>query len=209
VQVTGPTGVPNIYNSQANGPTLGFVALLNPAIGLTVSATNPSGAQAGSFSWVQLLNSEKVTVREGGPNSGAGLFQCIPSFFANDPAPELDTQYPAGTGYTFADSPHSTLLPPQTGDVLGEQQLSESFTTYLMWNPNLQGSIPVPLGSVIWQWACDGVNTLTPQTNGTTWVRGCAAPQNPGQAQFNPGSSYPNWRNVAPGGFTAYFCQNQ
>lgn len=209
LQVTGTTGVPDVYQS-ASLPTMGFVSLVNYGIQTTASATNPSGAPSGSFSWVQLVTAEKSTIREGGPYAGTGVVVCIPSFFAADPAPKLDTKYPAAAGSTFNDAPkHSDIGPAYVGDVAGEEQFTESFSTYLMWNSNLAGSIPVPLGTVGWQWACDAVNTLVPQSNGTTWIRACAAPPNSGPIQFSAGSSYPKWQSVASNGPTEQTCHYQ
>lgn len=99
--------------------------------------------------------------------------------------------------------------PAYVGDVAGEVQIIQSFSTYLMWNPNLPGSIPVPLGTVGWQWACDAVNTLTPQSNGTNLIRACTAPQTPGSEQFSPSTSYPKWQSVASNGPTEQACHYQ
>lgn len=208
LQVTGPTGVPDVYQFAA-GPTMGFVGFINNGIRLTMSATNPNGAPGGSFLWVQLINSIRTTTREGGPYSGNGVIRCIPTSFAADPSPELDEQYPYTTGPTMSDAPAIILGPAYTGDVAGEVQFTNSFSTYLMWNPNLPESIPVPLGSVAWQWACDAVNALTGQSNGTNWIRACSAPQTPGSAQFSPAASYPHWQKVFISGTTGLSCQNQ
>ena len=103
----------------------------------------------------------------------------------------------------FADnSPNSDIGSGYIGDVAGELQNTQSFVTYLMWNPNLPGSIDLPLGSVAWQWACDVVNTLIPQNNGTNWLRVCAAPSTPGSVQVTAGSLYPKWQYVALNGQT-------
>ncbi len=210
LQVTGSTGVPDVYYSATYATTMGFVDLLNYGLQVRASATNPQGAPGGSFSWVQLLIAEKDTIREGGPYAGTGVVGCIPVFFAADPSPELDTQYPAATGSSFSDAPNINGLGPRyVGDVAGEQQHSMSFTTYLMWNPNLSGSIPVALGSLSWQWTCDAANTLTTQSNRTTWIRACAAPQTPGTVQFSPSASYPQWQYLASNGQTPQSCQYQ
>jgi len=210
LQVTGPTGVPDVFQSSTNGPSKGFVILLNYGIQATAKAANPQGAQGGSFSWVQLLTAENWTYREGGPFAGSGVVGCVPSFFAQDPSPELDSQYPTAAGFTFQDAPATYgLQSAYVGDVAGEEKASKSFSTYLMWNPNLQGSIPVPLGSVSWQYACDAVNALTGQSNNTTWTLACATPQTPGSVQFSPGTSYPQWTKVAANGSTDQSCQYQ
>jgi hypothetical protein len=211
VQVTGPTGVPDVYQSATYGPSMGFVALLNYSIQLTAKATNPSGAQGGSFLWVQLVGPINITTREGGIYAGTGVVACVPSSFATDPSPELDNTYPYASGPTMADAPAAQGLGPMyVGDVAGEEKYAESFLTYLMWNPNLPGSIPVPLGSVGWQWACDAVNTLTPAAyNNTPWIRVCATPQTKGSAQFSPGPSWPQWQNVISNGPTEQSCHYQ
>jgi hypothetical protein len=211
LQVTGSTGVPDIFQHGTYGPSMGFVPLTNPGVELNASATNPQEAPGGSLLWVQLLNGSRSTFREGGPYSGpTGVVACIRSSFANDPSPELDNKFPYTTGSPMNDSPADLgLSAAYPGDVAGENKYAVSFSTYLMWHPNLPNSIPVPLGSVAWQWACDAVNTLTPQSNRTNWIRVCAVPQTPGSVQFSPGASYPTWRKVDSGETITLSCQYQ
>jgi hypothetical protein len=208
LQVTGTTGVPDVFSNQQYGPSMGFTQLFNYGIDLTATATNPQAAPSGSFSWVQLITAERSFIRESGPSSGSGIVECTSSLLAQDLSPVLDNYYPTRTGSAFTDAPRRLGIgPAYEGDIASEVKLARSFLLYLMWNPTVPGSIPVPLGSVAWQWACDAVNTMTAQANGTTWTRVCAAPQTLSSVQFLAGASYPKWKSVIVNGETIRSCQ--
>lgn len=213
LQFNGSIDVPDVFPSSG-GPRIGYSYLdvggiLVGEMNLSASGTNPAGAQLGEFWWVQLVNSARYTSREVGPSSGTGVSECTPTTIASDPSPALDNKYPFSTGSSTTDSPSITIVPAYAGDVVSEFKHTDSFSTYLLWYPNLPGSIPAPLGLVAWQFACEAVDTLQlqPPPNGTTWKRLCGVPQTPGSLQFNPGSAYPVWHKVALTGPQPFSCQ--
>jgi len=175
---------------------------------MSASPENPSGATSGSLLWVQLVTSFKIITREEGPQSSTGIVECAPEIFDTYPPPLLDTRFPAETGAIFKDPPFGQLKPAYINAVVSEERYENSFLTYVMWNPNLSRAIPVPLGSLDWQWTCDAANTLTDQGNETNWARLCGEPRSGRHVEFHPGSSYPIWQNVISTGVVRLSCHN-
>jgi hypothetical protein len=107
------------------------------------------------------------------------------------------------TNDTAQDSPFSALAVGQ-----GEFSRSFSATMYLEWVPIADGSctagsictVPVPLGSVNWQWQGSATDTLRPETdtNGVAyklWLHNsCGDTQNNGG--FQPGGVLPQWSST-------------
>jgi len=198
VTVSAPTGVVGI---QASPLALAFGVGDNIGIDFTVSATPPSRNQ-GAYSWVQLV----LSYTQNYVTSNLGVRYCVNPAFSSDKSPALDTGYPTDTGPEANDSPGVPLQAstPTNGNI-GEISGSGKFTMYSMWTPNAAGgctggaacTVPVPLGTVSWQFAGDAINTLAPQTsNGTNWTvapPGCASPNAVGTAPFSPGTLYPQW----------------
>lgn len=207
VSLTAPTGVVTVAANpfpNASGPWMTFgTQTTTVGIRFTATATSPQGTP-GTYSWVQLVRSTKQTYR----TSGNGAQYCTDAAFPIDPAtnlastvPALDNVDPYDTGLTTRDSPGSPLNATVGADLIGEQKNATSFKMFLMWNPDLPNSIRVPLGTIDWQWACDAINTLTPQPapNNTNWVAACAVPQTPGTATFVAGTTHPEWQRTAQG----------
>jgi len=154
---------------------------------------------------------------------------CVPIGFASQLAqppqqalPNLDTIYPYSSGNPPGTPTTRTNDSPNTAISQSWGEYAQSFhaTMYLLWTPSPTGflpacpngvacTVPIPLGSVNWQFGADPINTLAQQTsNNTTWLfnypqpgtSGVAAPQ--GFQVFNFGSSpsfpfdYPTWTNV-------------
>jgi hypothetical protein len=171
-----PLGTVNIvpagYNPDfhgAPGLQLGSRPNLPAGIAFTASPTLQPGQ--GAYSFAQLINYDTNGYIFPPP---ANRQTCVPSGFYLSSSPELDNVYPyPGTSYTATDSPGQALI-----TYVGETARSFSATMYLLWTP--QGDsrcpsgnacvIPVPLGSVSWQYFADATNTLVNQTNGTTWI---------------------------------------
>jgi hypothetical protein len=198
VNVDAPTGVVGV---QANPLAISFGVDQNIGIAFQVSATLPQWNQ-GTYSWVQLI----LAATRSYVTSALGVRYCVDSAFLSDTSPALDTSYPTDTGPAADDSPSvplqaSTLSNGNIGEIAG----GVKFTMYSMWTPNAASgctngaacTVPVPLGTVSWQYSGDAINTLTQQTsNGTNWTiapPGCASPGAPGTAPFRPGASYPQW----------------
>lgn len=133
---------------------------------------------AGSFFFVQVVNSGTVIYsRTGATLTCTGV-------------PGLDGQYPyqGKMGQIVNDAPLAPLLSTYTA-----AGRSFSATMYLMWQSNTASSIPVPLGSVAWQFSGSATQ---PQQN-STW----GSPTGGGSAgNFIAGSgasSYPTWTSLA------------
>ena len=190
-QVNSPTNVnidaPQQPTSIQPGPVIWTSIDFNGA------ATAPAG-NAGQYSWVQVVNSQQIKYL----TSNQGTQNCtLPPFkpgFVGPVVPALDRQYPyPPEGLSASDIP-SYALSAQSGTYqIGEQFNSASYTMILQWNPQLANSIPVPLGSVTWSYACDAANTLgNPQ-----WVSLCpSTPSVPTKAPFTAGGAPPTWQGA-------------
>jgi hypothetical protein len=177
-----------------------------PLAGINLqAAAQPPSAPAGTYSWVQLLNYD--TIQAITQTGTVNLSLTPASTFAAGPV--LDTQYPYASTYQSSPqgSPNDSAI---DGAYLifcqgwGEFARSFSATIYLLWTPaagatGCSGSactIPIPLGSVNWQWAGDAINTLYPTTTGWTVSppSGCTGPSQGSIYQaFAPVSAYPSW----------------
>ncbi len=199
----------NILSPPTSGdqraPLLGLASLNQPGIKFMATATYlPVN---GTYTWVQMINSDQVWVL-----SSAGA-KILPNSFSGPSA--LDKSYPYGDPYgaqpigtvsttkitndTAQDSPYIPLPP-----IWGEVKRAFSATMYLMWDPALPvgckpgytcTSIPIPLGSLNWQWTGDAINTLQPQVNQDVlfplWVKNCSTALN---GRFQYSDSYPTWQ---------------
>jgi hypothetical protein len=97
----------------------------------------------------------------------------------------VDTHYPTYQGdvpYLPNDSPSVSLTP-----VLKELSTSFSATMYLMWTSGLKNAIPVPLGSLQWQFSGDAILTDA-KTN--QWI---IQSGNGSAGAFQPNTTFPNW----------------
>lgn len=236
-QVSGPTAVAvavnpqdlsntiNILPPSANNglPTLGLQVAGAFGVQFQASATLP--ANQGTYIWVQLLDNLDSYLRSAGPNTGP--------FYDFTGKLELDSSYPYGflpdrtrlggvytsnvNDDTSKDSPNINLL-----QRYGEVRRDFTATMYLMWNPTLPAancnpndiipplsctSIPVPLGTLSWQWTGDAINTLQPQQNRFAayvfWNECCGTGSKPAlfvQSDSSPGNNYgfPTWQTTVP-----------
>jgi hypothetical protein len=167
----------------------------------------------GTFQWVQLINHDITqNMGSGGP---------IPPSDAISSTPELDGGYPYGvlsngqplgnvtttnvTNDTATDSPFIALAVAQ-----GELSRSFNATMYLMWVPNAASgcsatannpcTVPIPLGSVNWQWQGSATDTLRQAVDThaviySVWIlNGCSPQQSNGG--FQQGGTLPQWRTT-------------
>ncbi|MGO8788439.1 MAG: hypothetical protein ACLQVL_13810 [Terriglobia bacterium] len=169
-------------------------------ITFTSNATPPPGYNQ-SFTWVQIIGGvQNQYINSNGP-------------FATPASPEsgIDNTYPyANASPTATNDTPSTALP----SIYGEGWESFTAAMFLMWDPALPTgctpastnatyqstastctSIPIPLSSVTWHWSGCAINTLSNQTNGTTWLlstsNGCPV-QTLGASQS---AGFPEWTN--------------
>lgn len=211
-----------IYNASWMGLGYGKTKPSQSGIVLSVqpwaytSGQNGTG-QNSTYTWVQLINNDKIRLRYdqsfNAACSGAQSCTCYPPGLPG--AAELDSFYPysnsnKANSQDFVDSPGTPLAD-------NEQEQVFSATTYLMWDPALgsagctpayvdasnvphqstcSGSIPVPLGTISWNWSGDAVDTGTAQPNGTYYILepGCT----PFEGAFTQSTAaYPPWQAIA------------
>ena len=169
----------------AGNPTPTFPNPYTAGITISGSVTQPPGV-AGKMVFVQLLDSYNVVLSAPGLQNGGCLFA------------GLDGGFPYGavgpssgpTTYMY-DSPKVSLVAPTT-------YASAIFSAhaYVMWQPSLPSSIPVPLGYVRW-----GLSGYA-ENNGAAWVLDTSDPVNKPNAgyasDFQVGNTYPNWSSFVP-----------
>jgi hypothetical protein len=192
----------------------------NPTVCITFTATAapPAGGSANaSFQWVQIINSTTSQYRTtpSTPNVlclGSGV-QC-PALDNAYPYATL-----AGQPNTTNDSPGMELVVNGvTG--FGEGGETFKAQMYMMWDPALMaygqsgsctpaysrqnangtvtstastctGSIPIPVGYVIWGFGGDAINP-SDQVNSTSWILSCGGP-NPANPSVVNSSVFPLW----------------
>jgi hypothetical protein len=158
----------------------------NVGIIVTASAAPPSG-YSNNFFWTQ-INASDTKVETLNNNTST---TCYPATVPAGGDPFLDTKYKLSTTNTWNDNPSS----PLNSSTFKELTRSFSATVYLMWDPGLLNSVPVPLGSVSWQWAGDAIY------HGTSWtVKSSSSSAN----LFQPSSAYPQWTRYSD--YTSYPC---
>jgi hypothetical protein len=182
-----PVGI--AAGGQGNQPYLEFGnAGTNTGMSFEASADLPESDQ-GAYSWVQLIQSYSQVYCSG---------KCNPPQMS---LPGLDNTYPYSDGSTASDSPGIGIVAANS-----EEALDFHATMYLMWTPTVSSqcsgdscAIPIPLGSINWQFSGDAINTLSSLTgvSGTSWVlNNCSSG---GASQFIPNngsSAYPTWTNT-------------
>jgi hypothetical protein len=165
------------------------------------SSTTPAGQGTNAtFEWVQLITADTYSQIDVG-----GIEACV----TKKPLPLEDGGFPSAVGEIQADSPADPLL-STVGQISGNTQ----FQSYLMWDPALPDlcqrtgefagnctSIPVPIGILTWSYNRAAINTLVPQTNGTTFTKSCGSGVE-NAANFVPTVQFPQWGGTVPIGST-------
>ncbi len=187
----------------------------------------PAAGNGGTYIWVQIVTGDAVQDRKV-LNGNTITGSCIPP----NSLPLLDSLYPYGlpNGNQFSISrPNDTVTDGPAVPLLStwaEAAREFSATMYLMWDPTLPSgcaaahnvgntvptanstassctSIPIPMASIAWQFAADGINTLQPRANNTTWTVPCGPGTAGACASVVPGSdpeqSFPTWTGVYSG----------
>jgi hypothetical protein len=141
--------------------------------------TRPQQA-TGNFFWVQVvgnvtvINTNPDHTTKTCPNQATGL--------------DTPTRYPyANNTLSTGDAPGVQLVSPYI-------ETNELFraTMYLMWQPNLGSSIPIPLAYANWGWNGDAVY------NGSSWSRNTWS-QIPTNPAFTLSPVFPTWTSVVNG----------
>jgi len=156
-----------------------FVPPDTPGIVFNATLQQPTAAQ-GTIVFVQYINQYNYqwTTSGGCPSQSDG--------------PGIDTGYPfdeSSVGATTSSTNDSPAIPLYSNATAA--QASFNATMYLMWQPSLPATpvIPVPLGSITWQWSGDA------EQNGGTWSF-AQQPASPTASIFQPSASYPPDGNV-------------
>lgn len=180
--VSGPTAssmsTPTGYVGIFAGPRLGYGPT---GIQFNPTLSNTTG-YSGQFEWIQLITNDTITHTSIAGSTQTCVNVTIPPTSGGT---GLDSGLPYDTGTSTRDSPSITL----NSTTYTQEARSFSAQMYLLWDPLLPSSIPVPLGSVAWGWsgtaAYSSGNWLltSSSTTAPSWV---------------PGSSYPTWGDYLP-----------
>ena len=163
---------------------------MNWGIQFAGTATPPPGFSNGSYTWIQLVNAYSYTsIYSDGTEPTTCTY--IPGF---DAGPK--NEYPYQIGLSAEDGPLLGLNVPPT-DSQVEQTQSGTYQMFFLWNPMVgsgsSASIPVPLGSIVWNTAGDVVWNSTSQT----WGKKTGTTNATTNGSFSPSASYPKWQNPA------------
>jgi hypothetical protein len=211
--IPGPDRLVNVIGLQPSfspGKQTGII-FTTPAL--------PALGDAGTYMWAQLITGDTTTLQTGSAASN-GVQTCTPP----GAFPQLDLAFPYGipNGSLFSvNRPNDTATDNPTlklNAAWGEARRLFSATMYLMWDPTLPSgctaaspsststcaSIPIPIASVAWQSAGDGINTLQTQNNRTNWIVPCgpgsASPCATVTPSMGPHQSFPEWSTTFTGG---------
>ena len=180
--VTGPSvssmSTPTGYVGIFAGPLLGYGPT---GIQFNPTLSNTTG-DSGQFDWVQLITNDTLTL-----TSTTGTIQtCINvTVPPTSSGTGLDTLYPYATGTSTHDNPSGQL----NSTTYTREARSFSAQMYLLWDPLLPSSIPVPLGSVTWGWSG------TAAYSSGSWSLISSSTTTP---SWGTSSSYPTWSDLMP-----------
>jgi hypothetical protein len=166
------------YGNSVVGPAGIYFAYNPPAV--TIPPAFP-----GLLTWVQVVNGDFYNLT----NSVGGVtFKPICGSAVDNALNQGGYTYTAGTPTTVNDSPY-VPVPTLPGPVYDLVALNESYSMYLMYQPNLSGSIPVPVAVIPWNWSGQAAS----YDNGVTWVKtyGNASPI--GNANGTTNGVFPQW----------------
>jgi hypothetical protein len=138
-----------------------------PGITFQGSLTPPLGFP-GSFFWVQLINKSNYTFTPAGGSCSDVL--------------GLDNTVPFDTRSTTSDSPEVAVF---SDDI--DIKWDFAAQMFLLWRPGIAKDIPVPLGSVNWQFFGHAVQN----TSTKTWSIQTDSTKSAGS--FTKSTSYPTW----------------
>jgi hypothetical protein len=181
---TSVTATPQV---DPNSGVLSLGPLNGDGFAATANVALDAGETGSNIGYIQLVNTLHTFTGSNQQKSSGGSFT-------------LDLPPGASAGQIFVQGPQS--LPPSQKNVefdyptvdtpafspfLSDTQLtaSDSFQTYLMYQPPGQNSIWVTLGMLQWNWSA----TATKGTSGWT-----ASGSNPGNPSGSAGSAVPMWK---------------
>jgi len=146
----------------------------------------PEGV-AKNFIWVQLIQSDAITV----DNNGVRL-HCVPKTQPiSSVGAGLDTTYPYDTHNPTMDNPRIRLA----SDTQEYSRVLHA-RMFLLWTSGLSNSIPVPLGFVDWSFSGE-VALKDAATNAWELKSGYVGPNNP-VMPFKRAPIYPFWTRLVP-----------
>ena len=143
-----------------------------PGISFLATVTEPSGFSDFNLTWVQVITS-------GSQNNitGTTTKPCTIPAGIDGPFPYKEQIADADDG------PSAKLL---TGTYT-EQTETVSFSMYLMWDPRLTNSIPIPLGHVNWSWSFDA------KFANSAWTIASSSGGPTNTPPFTVSSGFPQW----------------
>ena len=159
----------------------------------------------GSFTWAQVISSttysQLYTPTQGytpPSNLGLGLDGGYPyppynTFAVTDAPGRLDLYtYVGEVGEAFDATMYvmwDPAIPPVGQNSCTPASVNTTTRPYYTYIPSTCASIPVPLGSVEWEWAACAIDTLAPTGNGSSWLIGCGN----AYAYISDEAEYPEW----------------
>lgn len=198
VNLSAISGSTEILSANLNGVTTPVLAVAGIStgptsqIGIRFTASPPTQSVVGSYKFVQVLSNYTLKCLTTSGSHTAPLFQGT----ALDNANPYSNQ---PTATTAEDTPTTPLASGWT-----ELETTFSATMYLMWDPGLPNSIRIPLASLGWRWAGDGINTLTPQSDSTNWTLNCGTGSADSACHVispsDPNNGFPTWGTVFTNG---------
>jgi hypothetical protein len=167
-------------------PDSSLLGMIGPGISFRAAYSLPDGMLK-NFTWVQLIQSDAITV-----NNGGVRLHCVPkSLPVANLGAGLDTLYPYDTNNPTLDNPRIHL----TSDIQEYSRVLHA-RMYLLWTSGLHNSIAVPLGFVDWSFSGE---VVLQDARTKTWVlkSGQGGPINPAEP-FTQSHAYPSWNGLVP-----------
>jgi hypothetical protein len=181
--VSGPAALGAPGTKYVNGAYYGQPWIPSPGITTSATATPPT-LNVGEFHWVQLISSDsEVFQYPDGHANVQSLCTGLDNYFYY---PISLTTTPMIPNNAIADSPRATLI-----NTASRVTRSLGAETFLLWQPTMPDSIPVPLGYAGWQ-----ITFGATQAASGTWTPfGSGSP-----LSFVATPVYPTWSGVVTNG---------
>ena len=142
-----------------------------PGVAFSASITPPTNFSTGHYEWVQKEMASLAQVTYGGTN-----------YYSKAVTNALDTRYPMFQDTNAVDGPSISIASTNWNPTSYEQ----TFTMYLLWEPNTPNSRFVALKQLTWHWRGTAVYG---STNGWSLT----SPQIPGIISFVDATNNPTW----------------
>jgi hypothetical protein len=187
----------------------GALATVNLSPPIVISATATVGQYtAGQFMFLQIVDS---TIRSYISNTGQSWYTANTPAFPGFGGPLIDSDSTIGYSYVYnskvgfswslptngnnslpGSAPFMTDGPGASTDIdYSQVGAMDAFSTYLMYEPNIQGSVWIALSEVDWSWSDTATNA------GGTWTGSTVPQPTPaGPSQPTGIAAFPPWVNT-------------